>query len=354
MQEHPAWVQEYNAAKPADRYFIQSWRPVLDDTAYGQSLPDDQPWFSVKGAKLPWPMGKAQDKPDGAYYSALLVSPHVDEMSLEFARAAIRGEALGQDDSPDILAVSLSGHDYVNHAFSAESRLSHDHLLHLDRMFQAFFRDLDAMVGKDNYVVVLTADHGFMTAPEVSKAAGRSAGRVSASQSLARVNDGLKAKFGEGAWARYFSASALVLDDRLMASRKVDRRSVEEEARVLLLKEEGVEAVYTRQELEGNTKAGAPFFDQMRKSWNRERSGDLQVALKPYWMFTSTTSATTHGSPHRYDTNVPLLFYGPRWVKAGTYGERVEISGVAPTLAHILKVPPPSASEGTVLPVVVR
>ena len=351
MKEHPAWVKEFNTARPADRYFKQQWKAVLDDAAYAKSLPDDQPWFLVKGVKLPMLMvGASQDKPDGAYYSALLRSPFVDEMSLEFARAAIRGEGLGQDDAPDILAISLSDHDYINHAFSAESRLSHDHLLQLDRMFQAFFRDLDAMVGKDNYVVVLTADHGFMPAPEFSKAAGRNAGRISSSQSLARVNAGLTARFGEGAWAKYYSASALVLDDKLIAARKVDRMALAEEARALLLKEDGIEAVYTRDELEGNTRAGAPYFDQMRRSWNRERSGDLQVALKPYWMFSSSTSTTTHGSPHAYDTNVPLLFYGPKWVKPGRYDGRVEISGIAPTLALMLKVPPPSASEGTVLP----
>ena len=353
MKEHPAWVNTYNAAKPADRYFKQAWKPVLDDGAYGKSLPDDQPWFFIKGAKLPMTMGAAQAQPDGAYYGALLRSPFVDEMALEFARAAIKGEALGTDDgAPDILTVSLSGHDYVNHAYSAESRMSHDHMLQLDRLFQSFFRDLDAMVGKDNYVVALTADHGFMPAPEVSLAAGRAAGRQSGSQTLARVNAGLAQKFGAGTWAKFFSASALVLDHKLIDERKVDRLAVQEEARALLLKEDGVAVVYTRDELAGNTKAGAPFFDQMRKSWNAERSGDLQVALKPYWMFTSSTSTTTHGSPHPYDTNVPILFYGPRWVKPGMRTERVEVSGIAPTLAGMLKVPPPSASEGKVLPIV--
>jgi predicted AlkP superfamily pyrophosphatase or phosphodiesterase len=352
MKEHPAWVNAFNAAKPADKYFKQPWKPVLDDSgAYAKSLPDEQPWFFIKGAKLPMTMGAAQEKPDAAYYASLLRSPFVDEMSLAFARAAIKGESLGQDDSPDILTVSLSGHDYVNHAYSAESRMSHDHMLQLDRLFQSFFRDLDAMVGKDNYVVALTADLGFMPAPETSQAAGRNAGRQSGSQTLARVNTGLAQKFGEGTWAKFFSASALVLDHKLIAERKVDRLAVQEEARTLLLKEDGIAAVYTRDELESYAKADAPFFAQMRKSWNRDRSGDLQVALKPYWMFTSSTSATTHGSPHPYDTNVPILFYGPRWVKAGMRGERVEVSGIAPTLAKILQIPPPSAAEGKLLPI---
>lgn len=350
MARHPAWVEAFNAAKPADRFFKQPWKPLLDEGAYAQSLPDEQPWFLIKGAKLPMTMGAGQAEPDGAFYAELLRSPFVDQMSLDFARAAIRGEALGQDELPDILTISLSGHDYVNHAFSAESRISHDHTLRLDRMLQDFFADLDALVGKDNYVVVLTADHGFMPAPEVSLAAGRAAGRLGATAVVGRVNAGLAQKYGAGTWAKFFSASALVLDQPLIAERRLDRLAVQEDARALLLKEEGIEAVYTRDELAADARPGAPLFAAMRKSWNAERSGDLQVALKPYWMFTSSTAATTHGSPHAYDTHVPLLFYGPRWVKAGRYDQRVDISGIAPTLAAMLQLPPPSASEGKALP----
>ncbi len=354
MPRHPGWVEAFNAAKPADRWFKQAWKPVLDDpAAYAASLPDEQPWFSVPG-KLPMTMGAAQDKPDAAFYSALLRSPFVDAMALDFARAAIRGESLGQDEVPDILAISLSGHDWVNHAFSAESRLSHDHLLQLDRLLQAFFRDLDAMVGKDRYLAVLTADHGFMPAPEVSLAAGRDAGRLNGSQVLARVNAGLSAIFGAGTWVRFFSASAVALDRELIAARGLDRLAVQEQARRLLLKEAGIAAVYTGDELAANAgPAGpeAPLFGAMRKSWFAGRSADLQVALKPYWMLTSSKTGTTHGSPHAYDTNVPLLFWGPNWIGAGAREARVEISGVAPTLARILRVPAPPASEGSLLPV---
>ena len=115
----------------------------------------------------------ADAAPGPAYYTALLRSPFADELSLEFARAAIDGEQLGADHVPDILAVSLSGHDYVNHAYSAESRLSHDHFLHLDRMLAAFFARLDATVGKDRYLIALSADHGFTPAPPYLASRGR-------------------------------------------------------------------------------------------------------------------------------------------------------------------------------------
>jgi predicted AlkP superfamily pyrophosphatase or phosphodiesterase len=349
MAEHPKWVVDFHARKPADAYFGREWRPLLADSAYAKSIPDDQKWYA-KGGKLPKKMGEAMDAPGPMYYGSLLPSPFGDELTLDFARAAIAGEGLGRDEVPDILAISLSSHDYINHAYSAESRLSHDHILHLDRLLQAFFRDLDAVVGADGYVVVMTADHGFMPAPEHSLSLGRDAGRQSGSQTIARLNAGLSEKFGEGKWALAISAQAIVLDNALIAQRNIDRAAFDEEARRLLLAEPGIQAVYTRRELETASRSGAPFFDAMRRSWDKERSGDLQVALKPYWMMTSTTSVTTHGSPHPYDTNVPILLYGPRWIGAGRSDVRVEVADIAPTIATLLRIATPSAAEGKPLP----
>jgi predicted AlkP superfamily pyrophosphatase or phosphodiesterase len=352
MKEHPAWVNSFNAAKPADRYFKTEWKALLPEEAYARSVPDSQPWFGPRGGKLPMMMGvAADDAPGPNYYSALLRSPFADTLSLEFARAAIAGEGLGQDDAPDILTVSLSGHDYVNHAYSAESRLSHDHMLQLDRLFQSFFKDLDASVGKDNYIVVLTADHGFMQAPEFSQAQGLPAGRLSGSQTLARVNTALESRFAAPKLALYFSASALVLDKKLIAQKGLDFNTVADAARAALMAEPAIAAAYTRTELAAKSRMNDPFFAQMTKSWNQDLSGDVQYALKPYWMMTSSSSNTTHGSPHRYDTNVPILLYGPKWFKPGRQDARVEVVDIAPTLARVLGVPAPSAAEGRLLPV---
>lgn len=350
MPQHPAWVDAFNAAKPADRYFKAEWKAVLPDAAYAGSLPDNQPWFGPRGGKLPMLLAGAanDDKPTQAFFAALLRSPSVDEMSLAFGRAAIAGEQLGQDDAPDILSISLSGHDYVNHAWSAESRLSHDHLLHLDRMLQAFFQHLDATVGKDNYIAMLTADHGFTQNPEHSKSQGLDAGRVNTTQALGRINTELEKRFGAPKLAAFFSASALVLDRKLIAQKNLDFNAVAEAARTALLAEPGIAVAYTRREMETKSRAGAPFFDQMIRSWNQELSGDVPYALKPYWM--SGSNIATHGSPHRVDTHVPILMYGPAWIKPGRVDTRVEVVDIAPTLARLLGVAVPSSSEGRPLP----
>ena len=350
MARHPAWVDAFNAARPADRYFKTQWLPLLPDAAYARSLPDGQPWFGRPGDRFPVTMigQPGQAAPGPSYYSTLLPSPFIDALTLDFARAAIAGEQLGRNQVPDILALSLSGHDYVNHTWSAESRFSQDHFLRLDRMLQDFFRHLDEVVGKDNYIAVLTADHGFTPAPEYMRAQGRDAGRIVFGQVLARINAGLAQRFGPGRWAIGNSASSLLLNRQLIAQSGVDADAVAEEARRLLLAEPGIGFAYTRRELLSGSRAGDPFFAALRRAWHPDVSGEVQYAPQPNWVFSS--SVATHGSPHPYDTQVPILVYGPRWVKAGRVDSAVEVVDIAPTLAHLLHVPPPSTAEGKPLP----
>ena len=348
MKEHPKWVSEFNARKTADSYFHKEWRPLLAESAYARSVADERAWFP-KGGKLPRTLGQGQDAPGPLFYEEILASPFGDELTLSFARAAIAGESLGRDNAPDILVVSLSSHDYVNHAYGAESRISHDHVLYLDRALQDFLNDLDVAVGRDNYLAVLTADHGFAPAPKFSRSLGRDAGRVNSAQMLARLNAGLAKKFGEGQWALAISAQGVLLNSALMAQKAVAPAQLYEEGRRLLLEERGVEVVYTRDELESGSRAGAPAIAGMHNAWHRERSGDLQIGLKPYWIY-GTGGGTTHGSHHPYDTNVPILLYGPSWVSPGRVDKRVEMVDLAPTLARILRVAAPAASEGKPLP----
>jgi hypothetical protein len=351
MARHPAWVDAFNAPHPADRWFKTEWQPLLDDAAYARSLPNGVPWYGQRDASLPMVMGAPTDqKPNPAYYSQLLRSPFADQLTLDFARAAIAGEGLGQDEVPDILAISLSAHDYINHRFSAESRFSHDHLLQLDRMLQAFFAHLDATVGKDNYIAMLTADHGFMPAPEFMAMQGLRSGRINGGQLLGRINSGLEKQFGPGKWVS-FSGPALLINRQLLAQQRADLDAVAEEARALLLAEPGVAAAYTRSELASGSRPEAPFFGAVQRAWHSEVSGDVQLVLRPYWMFASSSAITTHGSPYPYDTQVPILAWGPRWVKPGRVDSRVEVVDIAPTVARWLGVGVPSASEGKLLPV---
>jgi predicted AlkP superfamily pyrophosphatase or phosphodiesterase len=347
LREYPGWVRDFRAAHPADRFFHQPWTALLPDAAYARSLPDDTPWLD--GAHLPLTLGADSVRPDANYHEALLESPFVDQLTLAFARAALDGEQLGQDDAPDILVVSLSGHDYVNHRWSAESRLSQDHLLRLDRMLQAFFADLDAKVGAANYVALLTADHGFMPALQELQAQGLAGGRVEFGKVLVRLNAGMAARFGAGRWIVGNSGSSLLLDHAQLRASGVAADTAAEEARRLLLQEPGFAAAYTARELRSGSRAGEPLFPALRRSWHPAVSGEVQYALQPHWLFGAHTVAT-HGSPYEYDSHVPLLVYGRGRIAPGRIATPVEVIDIAPTVARLLHVSAPAASEGRPLP----
>jgi predicted AlkP superfamily pyrophosphatase or phosphodiesterase len=347
MAALPAWVKAFNAAKPADAFFRQTWAPLLPESAYARSVPDGQPWqvASGNGNRLPAVIGDKMDAPGPRFYGNLLATPFGDELTLAFARAAVTNEQLGLRGVQDILSVSLSSHDYVNHAFGPESRLSHDHALHLDRHLQAFFQFLDKTVGAGNYVLALTADHGFNDTPEWAKTQGRDAGRFASSPSLAVVNGALGAKFGVDRLARDFSAAGLLLNDKLAAERGLNFAEVQAFAREELLKLPGVAGVFTREQLLGDDKA-TPYLDAMRKSFDPTRAAQLQIVLKPNWIHSYRPGGSSHGSPYEPDSHVPLLFWGPGYVGQGEVKAHVEVADLAPTLAAIAGLPAPAQSQG--------
>ncbi|MCV2353131.1 alkaline phosphatase family protein [Paucibacter sp. B2R-40] len=353
MASHPQWVVDFNAAKPADAFFGKTWAPLLPDAAYARSVPDGQPWQfnGGNGNKLPTVLGDKHDKPGPLFYANILPSPFGDQLTLAFARAAIEGEQLGSDAKPDILSVSLSSHDYINHAFGPESRLSHDHMLQLDLQLQGFFKYLDAKVGAGNYVAILTADHGFADTPEWAKSQGQDVGRINPTQVMTALNAGLVKKFGAGAgaWATHFSAAGILFDEKQMAAQGIKPEEMYAEAKRLLLPMTGIADVFTLAQLQSND-TRTPYLESMRKAWHPEVAAPLQIVVKPGWLFGSRPSGSSHGTPYAYDTHVPILAWGPQWVGRGEVAQKVEVIDIAPSLAKMLRLRVPSQSQGQVLP----
>jgi hypothetical protein len=80
------------------------------------------------------------------------------------------------------------------------------------------------------------------------------------------------------------------------------------------------------------------------------RTGDILIVQEPYFLF--GTSGTSHSTPWGYDTHLPVIFYGTG-VKAGNYARDIAVNDVAPTLASLIGIEPPSGSSGQVLPEIV-
>lgn len=359
MDKHPSWWEAYYEKKPQDRWFHTRWNLLLEDPkAYQRALPEGQPWLSVHnsmGSKMGYMFGVGETNPGPLYYGMLMGGPLGDEATAEFAMTMVKGESIGKNanGATDIFTVSFSSHDIVNHSFGPESIQSLDHLIRLDRTLAKMFDEIDAHAGRDNVLTVLTADHGFMNTPEYSIARGFSAGRIDSKVTRTAVNTLAEKKFGIASLATQHMTGGWTLDYAAMEAKGLNREEVESFMARTLLDQPGIGFAFTRTQLERGALPATRLATYVQRAWHQKSAVDLVVVQKPFYYFqsssTSSTSVCSHGTPYSYDTNVPLMLSGPKWIKPGRYGEYTETVDIAPTLAHILSVRVPSASEGKVL-----
>ncbi len=349
-QLHP-WVAEFNADRPADRWFGRAWerlRPDLDYTAH--SGPDDvngEGKGSKQGKMFPHPTDGGLASPGKDYYGAVYDSPFGNELLLELVERALDAEQLGRGAAPDLLCVSFSSNDVVGHTWGPDSQEVLDVTLRTDEVVRQLLADLDAKVGKGRYVLALTSDHGVCPLPEVAQAQGKEAGRVPSDLLTAKAEAFLDGKFGanEGK-AHWVEAAAFpwaYLNRRVLAQRGLAEADVAEALAGWLTQQPGVQAAYTRARLAA-VGDDDPVGQAVRRSFQPDRAGDMMVVLKPYYVSWQSLTGTTHGTPHLYDTHVPLLVYGPG-VRAGVRQDRVTPGAVAAILAHGLGIAPPAGAE---------
>ena len=356
--QYPGWVKAWNARRPAQAYAGTSWQLMHDASRYLFGDADDREYetdFPGFGRSFPHAYGAADDK---YFTTRLTLSPAGDELTLDFAKALLDNEQLGQDEVPDYLAVSFSSTDYVGHLFGASSLESEDNLARLDRTLADLLKHVDEKVGLERTLIVLSADHGQPEIPGYLHELGIEDGRYFDTDALDRTPAiaALKKRFGiaEGLIEAFFQPY-VYLDRELIRSKGLDQAEVETAVAAELAKFDGVATAVSSTALRN---AGLPDTLLMRailRNFHPKRSGDIYVVFEPNVFindFDGLSVASTHGSPWRYDTFVPVIFAGaglePRKVS-----RPVTPYDVAPTLASYLGVKPPSGSIGNPLAEVV-
>jgi len=358
-EAYPDWVTTWNARKPAEAYSGRAWELKHDQSRYLFGDSDDRAYetdFPGFGRTFPHAYGSADDK---YFTTRLTLSPAGDELTLDFAKTLIDSEGLGKDEVPDFLAVSFSSTDYVGHIFGASSLESEDNLAHLDGTLAALLRHVDQRVGLENTLVVLSADHGQPEIPGHLRELGMGDARHFNTNALdkAPAIAALKERFGiaEELIEAYFQPY-LYLNRDLIRDKGLDQAEVEAAVAEELAKFDGVAAAVSSTALRTSSLPDTLLTRSILRNFHPKRSGDIYVVFEPYVFindFDGLVVASTHGSPWRYDTFVPVIFAG-----AGLEGVRVSRPvtpyDVAPTLAHFLGVKAPSSTIGKPLPEVSR
>lgn len=358
MNELPEWVKNFNAKKRTDHFLSQKWTSLLPIEQYTESLPDDNNYeFITKGETRPvFPhdlptIVKAYEGNKGLIRS----TPFGNTLTKEMMFAAIEGEQLGKDDVTDMLCVSFSSPDYIGHAYGPKSKEIQDCYLRLDLEIAEMISYLEKNIGKNNFVLFLTADHAAAEVPAHMMDMKIPAGYINVNDVADELNNYLLEFFPlNDPSERFVKAIAneqIFFNLDLLKRNKIEREAIEIKAAEFFRELKGVANVLTRHNLL-YTEYTLGIRKMMQCGFNEKRSGDVVINLLPGWM-DHGPKGTTHGSPYTYDTHVPLLFYG-NGIKAGSSSEKVDITDIAPTLSLLMDIPFPNGCTGKVIPMLCR
>jgi predicted AlkP superfamily pyrophosphatase or phosphodiesterase len=348
---YPDWVSEWNRQRKAEGYAGKSWTLLNDISTYVLADQDDRPYeadLRGYGRVFPHPFGQADDK---LFYTRIFVSPVGDQLTLDFSKALITHEQLGQDEVPDYFSISFSGVDAVNHFFGPSSLENEDVVVQLDRTLADLIKFIDKTVGIKHTLIVLSADHGMADMPEYMSELGFAAGRLDPDEIVAAANK-VGQKLGVNEIVRFFYRPYLYLDDEKIANAKLDTVKVEQAIADALTDFEGIALAVPTSRL--SSQQTNPLLEQVRRNHHVTRSGDIYIIQEPYWfLFDKGPVRAMHGSPWRFDTHVPIIFAGPT-IDAQTVHRLVHPVDVAPTIAAFLGMTPPGAAQGSPLKEVLR
>lgn len=345
-KELPEWLKAFNAKKLPDSYFDKEWALLEPRTEYlGE---DERPYEGddyALGRTFPHKLNGGLPSPGPASYKAFAVSPFANDVLVQAAKAAIEGEKLGQDDVPDLLAVSFSSTDHVFHQYGPYSWEMQDVMLRLDKAVGELIAAAErAAGGRGNLVVVLAADHGGAAVPEHWASEGLAAQRVNPRTLEKALTQELRAKFNADVTATVEVLDVYLGGPALAAGGKVDGAAVRRAAAAWLARQPSVVLAVARDDLYTMPDV-AGLVEPLRKGYYPERSGDVLFVMKPFQVMSADTEGTSHGAPYRYDNTVPVVFAG-KGVRPGVYAREISTTDVAPTTAALMEMSIPASAEG--------
>lgn len=339
----PEWIRRVNARRVPQRLAGQRWSLLLPDASYRER--DDVP-MENNGKDVTFPHALPLDTI--AAGGQLPYTPWMDQLTIDAALEGLQALQLGRGPQTDLLAISLSATDYIGHRYGPDSREQHDNVLRLDRALGTFIDSLYKLRDSSTIVFALTADHGVTSYPElVAQRAGRPA---PPRYDLRPATNGLRSALQQVR----VDTSAVTLDGPLVS---VDRAAfadahVDPEP-ILRRFLDAVRATpaIVRVDRVRDLASRDTVRDAVTRRWLHMIPADspVEYVITPReGAYPAAATIAEHGAPYDDDAHVPVIFYGP-WFRAARITDRALVVDMAPTLAHVVGVPPTERLDGRVL-----
>lgn len=343
----PTWVQSFNGEDHVvQRFAGKRWELLLDESAYPEP---DSVALESGGQNFMFPHVMPTEAAQA--HATIASFPYMDELTLDFALRGVAVRGLGAGPQTDLVAVSLSTLDAVGHRWGPDSREVHDMMLRMDRMLGTFLDSLIALRGADRIVLALTSDHGVGQAPEIRTTFGDNtgAGRVDRDAFTPAINVIAPMVTRSGIDPEAFGFSGLTLElERSAATGK--EREVRNIARAFARESARIPGVMRADFIDDLARADTVRDHYARRWLHMFRPGGdvlVVITLKPHYYF-GRGGGGSHGTPHDYDTRVPVIFWGAPF-QVGPSPVEARVVDIAPTLAEVLGVRPLERLDGVVV-----
>ncbi len=343
-KELPTWVQKFNLEGRPQKYVSKGWNTMYPISTYTHSAEDNiASEGKLSGEKTPtFP----HELKSGNALEIIRSTPFGNSLTKDFALKALEEEKLGKNGTTDFLAISFSSTDYVGHTFGPQSIELEDTYLRLDQDIAEILTKLDASLGKNQYLVFLTADHAVAEIPAYINSKRLPGGVFDSGKAINEAKTALKQAFGDVEIIQGTDNNQIYLNKTNLERWQISREAVAKVLEKSFRKQAGFSAFIDLNNV-SNSPIPAIYREMLINGYHPSRSGDFMYLLKPQW-FVGGKTGTTHSAVYAYDTHVPLLFFG--WnVKPKEISQRTHISDIASTLANWLKINEPSGSIGKVI-----
>ena len=347
----PQWVNDFNDAKPIDKLIDNGWNTLLPIEQYTESTADNVSWEgTLKGAAqpvFPYDTKKAYALDHGS----LRQMPFGNTLTLQFAQAAVDGYKLGQEKNCDFLTINCASTDYSGHLVGPNAIEVEDVYLRLDKDLSNFFSYLDQKLGKGNYLVFLTADHGAAHSEGFMQTNKMPTGLLDADL-FANLDKRLTKQFGYSKLAYEIENFQVFFNRPKIDSLNLDFGKIKESTIDYLKASKGIQYAVDQDKIV-EASIPSPLKEMMINGYNHQRSGNVVFATLPGWLPHYCNKGCTHSVWNPYDAHIPLIFMGWK-IDHGATNRTTAMTDISATLAALLHIQMPSGCIGTPIVEVIK
>lgn len=331
----PTWVSSADRNNLLeDKLKSTSWEPVSE-------LSGNFSYFLSGGMKKPFSYSFKGDHRFTAFTTSGLINDYIANL----ASVCINNSGIGTDEVTDYLSVLFYAGNYEHKPVSECPMEMQDTYLRLDIALEKFLANLEAKLGKENLLIVLTSTgYADEETSDLSKY-HIPTGTFYINRTAGLLNMYLSAIYGNAKYIEASFGNEIYLNHKLLETKQLALTEILERCQELLMQSEGVKDVYTSQRL--LLGAWTPGINRIRNSYNPKTSGDILVQVTPGWRLYNEDTKDDRLIRESY-IPFPIIFYGGT-TKPMTIDTPTTTDYIAPTLSQVIRIRAPNACSTAAL-----